>query len=122
MSVLMCVGTHVPGRSLRFAVFTLPSRQMGGDGTACTISCIPHKTSAAPCLLPTWTILVWSSITCATRPAVATISSDPSDTLCRLCSTWARATISCTLHWVCSTWSRTRGNGVTLLKHGKASG
>lgn len=43
MSVLMCVGTHVPGRSLRFAVFTLPSRQTGGDGTARTISCNPTK-------------------------------------------------------------------------------
>lgn len=36
-------------------------------------------------------------------------------------ASWARASISCTLHWVCFTWSRPRGNGVTFLKHGNAS-
>lgn len=33
MSMLMCVGTHMPGRSLRFAVFTLPPRPLPAAAT-----------------------------------------------------------------------------------------
>lgn len=56
MRVCMCVGTHVPGRSLGLAAFAFPSRplpaaatRLWGDGTVPTIPCIPRNTSAAPC-------------------------------------------------------------------------